>query len=263
MDRTYWHKQTADQPLFPDLLWSRPENRILASKLLIIGGNSHSFAAADEAYKQAVNAGIGTARVLLPDSLKKTVGRIFEAGEYAPSTPSGSFSQKALAELINMSQWADGVLLAGDLGRNSETAILLEQFITKFTGRLTITKDAADYFIKSPRLLLGRDKILLVLSFSQLQKLASNSHFSSAFTFDMDFLRLVDSLHDFTIQHPVNIIVKHLQTLFVAVNGQISTTKLEQGQEIWRVNVAASASTWWLQNPTKRFEALTTSHYKN
>src|SRR4051794_28288010 len=108
MDRTYWHKQSASKPLYPDMLWSRPENKRQAGKLLVVGGNAHGFAAAGEAYAEALAAGVGTARVLLPDSLQKTVGRVFEAGEYAPSTPSGSFGRRALAELLAMSQWADG-----------------------------------------------------------------------------------------------------------------------------------------------------------
>jgi len=226
---------------------------------LIVGGNAHGFAAAGEAYGEAVKAGIGTARVLLPDSLQKTVGKVFEAGEYAPSTPSGSFAQQALAELLAMSQWAEGVLLAGDFGRNSETAILLEKFTEKYTGQLTPAKDAVDYFINTPDKLLTRSDSLLVLSFAQLQKLIIKARFPSAITFDMDFLRLIDTLHEFTKQHQSAIIVKHLQTIFVAVNGQVSTTKLSEDLEIWRVKTAAHAAVWWLQNSSKTFEALTTS----
>lgn len=259
MDRTYWHKQTTKEPLFPDLLWSRPENRAQAGKLLIVGGNAHGFAAAGEAYSAAVASGIGAARVLLPDSLQKTVGKVFAAGEYAPSTPSGSFSQKALAELLALAEWADGVLLAGDLGRNSETAILLEKFIDKYDRQLTLTQDAADYFTKAPQAVVNRPNTLLVISFAQLQKIATVAKFPQAFTFDMDFLRIIDLLHEFTEQHQAAIIVKHLATIFVAVNGQISTTKLDPDLEIWRVKTAAAAATWWLQNPTKSFESLTTS----
>lgn len=252
----YWHKQTAEKPLFPDLLWSRPENRNQAGKLLIVGGNAHGFAAAAEAYSAATAAGIGTARVLLPDSLQKTVDKVFAAGEYAPSTPSGSFSQKALAELLAMSQWADAILLAGDFGRNSETAIILEKVIGKYDGQLTLTKDAVDYFTKTPGPLLERKNTLLVLSFAQLQKLATSARYTSAFTFDMDFLRLVEGLHDFTEKYKAAIIVKHLDTIFAAAGGQVSTTKLATDQPIWRVKTAASGSVWWLQNPAKVFEAL-------
>src|SRR5436309_99108 len=108
MDHTYWHKQTPSTPLFPDLLWSRPEHRAQAGKLGIVGGHAQSFAAAATAYAEAGKAGIGTARALLPDSLEKTVGRIFEAGEYAPSTPSGSFSQRAIGETLELANWGDG-----------------------------------------------------------------------------------------------------------------------------------------------------------
>lgn len=259
MDKPYWHKQAPGKPLFPDLLWSRPENKRQAGKLLIVGGNAHGFAAAGEAYATAVEAGIGTARVLLPDSLQKTVGKMFDAGEYAPSTPSGSFSRRALAPLMDMGQWADSALLAGDLGRNSETAVVLEQFAHEYTGQLALTKDATDYFTKSPAQLLGRENTLLVLSLAQLQKLATGSGSDKAFTFDMDLIRLVDALHDFTRLHGAFIIAKHLDTIFVAVDGQVSTTKLEKDVEIWRVSTAAHAAVWWLQNAKKPFEALATA----
>lgn len=259
MDRTYWRRQTPDRPLFPDLLWSRPETKRQAGKLLIVGGNLHGFAAPATAYNEAVKAGIGTARVLLPDSLQRTVGRVLEAGEYAPSTPSGSFARAALAELLAMTGWADGVLLAGDFGRNSETAILLEQCINKYNSQLTLAKDAVDYFAKTPDGLLDRAETTLVLSFSQLQQLAASAGFTTPFTFDMDFLRLIDALHEFTTKHSIAIITRHLQTMFVAAGGQVSSTKLDQDIDIWRVETAAHAAVWWLQNPDKPFEALTLS----
>jgi hypothetical protein len=262
MDRTYWHKQASDKPLYPDLIWSRPEHKQQAGKLLIVGGNLYGFAAAAEAYNAAVKAGVGVARVALPDALEKTVSKIFPAAEFTPSTPSGSFSQKALAELLEASAWADAVLLAGDLGRNAETAILLEQFASKYAGQLTLTKDAVDYFAQTAASLLERPETTLVLSLAQLQQLARSARFAQPFTFGMDFLRLVDTLHAFTEHCAAHIIVKHLDTMFVAVNGQVSTTKLSEDVEIWRVATAAQAAVWWLQNPSKPFEALTTAVYE-
>lgn len=257
MDRPYWSRQSPGKPLFPDLMWSRPENRKQAGKLLIAGGNAHGFAAAGEAYAAAAAAGIGTARVLLPNSLQKTVGKVFPAGEYAPGTPSGSFGRQALAMLIELAGWSDAVLLAGDFGRNSETAVLLERFAHKYAGRLAITQDAADYFIKTPSQVLGRENTLMVLSFAQLQKLAAAAGSTKAFTFDMDLLRLVETLHGFTEKRQVSIITKHLDTILVAGGGRISTTKLAEDMDIWRTATAARAAVWWLQNPSKPFEAFT------
>ena len=257
MDHNYWHKQAADKPLFPDLLWSRPEHTAQAGKLGIVGGNAHGFSAAAEAYMQADKAGIGTARVLLPDSLQKTVGRIFEAGEYAPSTPSGSFSQSALAEFLDLSGWAEAVLMAGDFGHNSETAIVLEQFISKYSGQLTLVGDAVDYFMSKPQTLLARPNTLLVVDLTQLQKLAVSDHFPQAFTSTIDFLQLVERLHAFNQQFIANIIVTQLDNLLVSVGGQVSSTKATSDESL--VKIATHASVWWLQNPTKGFEALTSS----
>jgi ADP-dependent NAD(P)H-hydrate dehydratase / NAD(P)H-hydrate epimerase len=259
MDADYWHKQTHDKPLFPDMLWSRPENRKQAGKLLIIGGNVHGFSAPSEAYRAATAAGIGTARMLLPDSLRKLLGRGFDAGEFGPTTPSGSFSKLALGDALELSAWADGVLLAGDLGRNSETAIMLEQFNEKYRGQLTITKDAADYCINIPSACLARPDTLFVISLAQLQKLGMRAKFTTAITFDMDILRFVDALHEFTKLYEAAIFVKHLENIFVAYRGQVSSTRLSEDKQVWRVETAARAATWWLQNPNKTFGALTTS----
>jgi NAD(P)H-hydrate repair Nnr-like enzyme with NAD(P)H-hydrate dehydratase domain len=57
MENTNWLKQTSDKPVFPDLLWSRPENRKYAGKLLIIGGNKHGVAAPGIAFSAAQKAG--------------------------------------------------------------------------------------------------------------------------------------------------------------------------------------------------------------
>ncbi len=259
MKPEYWVTQTKDKPLFPELEWSRPENLQAAGKLLIIGGNAHGFAAPAEAYAVAVKTGIGTARVLLPDAIRKIVGRFLENGEFAPSTPSGSFSQKALDELLLQSNWADAVLLAGDLGRNSETAILLEKFLEKSPLAVTLTKDAVDYVTSSPQAVLHRPNTLLVLSLSQLQRLGIAAKFTQPIAFSMDLFHLSEWLHDFTLECKLSVVVKHLDHMIVAIEGKVSSTKLDQDKQIWRVEAAAKASVWWLQNPQKPFQSITTS----
>jgi hypothetical protein len=259
MEREYWLRQEPGKPLFPELEWSRPENRQQAGKLLVVGGNLHGFAAPAEAYAAAEKAGAGTTRVLLPDAVQKIVGRVLEYGEFAPSTPSGSFSRKALDELLFSASWADSVLLAGDLGRNSETAILLEKFLAKYSGAVTLTKDSVDYAVAAPGTILARQQTLLVLSLSQLQRLAIAAKSPQPITFSMDMLRLTEWLHEFTGTHAPYIIVKHLDTMFVAAGGQVSTTKLTKDLSIWRVTTAAHAAVWWMQNLSQAFKALTAS----
>jgi ADP-dependent NAD(P)H-hydrate dehydratase / NAD(P)H-hydrate epimerase len=262
MDQAYWHKQTHDKPLFPDLLWSRPENRAYAGKLLIIGGNAYGFAAPAEAYREAIQAGIGTIQALLPDAVKPSIGKILETGDFAPSTPSGSFSQKALNDFLIHAAWADGVLFAGDVGRNSETAIVFEKFMSHYSGQLTITKDAVDYMTAAPAHALHRENTAFVISFAQLQRMAVQAHYPTPFTFDMGAVRLTEALHAFTQTFTPHIITKLHDTIYVAAKGSVNTTKLATNMDTWRVRTAAHASVWWLQNSNKPFEALTTAVYE-
>lgn len=259
MERTYWHKQTKDKPLFPDMLWARPENRQAAGKLLIIGGNLHGFSAPAQAYSEAEKAGIGTTRIILPNAIKKLVGPIMTNGEFTASTPSGSFSQQALGDLLDFASWSDGILFAGNLGRNSETAILIETFLAKNKSQVTLTKDAVNYIVSTPLCVASRPNTTLVLTLGQLQKLATGLGFKKAITFSMDFLQLIEVLHEFTSQYPINIVVKQHRQIIVACGGQVASTKLETDMAFWCVQTAAHASVWWAQNPTKPFEALATS----
>jgi ADP-dependent NAD(P)H-hydrate dehydratase / NAD(P)H-hydrate epimerase len=259
MNPEFWHKQLPTKPLFPELEWSRPENRQMAGKLLIVGGNLHGFAAPAEAYNETMKAGIGANRVLLPSAIQKVVGPSIENGEFAASTPSGSFSQRALVELLDWCRWADGVLFAGDLGRNSETAIMVEKFLQKCEAITVLTKDAVDYAISLPQAALERPNTTLVLSLSQLQRLGIAAKFEKPITFSMGLVQLLEWLHAFTSRFACHIIVKHLDQIFVAVNGEISTTKLVDDKKVWRLKTASHAIVWWVQNNTKTFEALTTA----
>ena len=255
----YWTKQQPDKPAFPDILWSRPEGARLGGKLLIIGGNAHGFIDVGLSYRHAVKSGAGVVKVLLPDALAKTVGMTLENCEFAPSTPSGSFAKMALNELLIQASWADCVLLAGEFGRNSETAILLESFVQKYSGVLVVTRDAVDYFLNHSALLLERPQTCIVGTTSQLQKLAVDSKYTRAITTSMDLVPLIETLHDFSSQHQSYFITHQLGTTIVATHGKISTTKTGTNEDVWRVPTAAAAAVYWMQSSTKPFEALTTS----
>jgi len=256
MERTYWLKQSVQQPLFEDLMWSRPEHKVRAGKLCLVGGNAHSFSAVAEAFQAATVAGIGAVNVILPDVLYKTLGNTFTSGQFAPSTPSGSFARTALAPLLEVASWADGTLLAGDFGRNSETAVMLETFLSKYEGKVIITRDALDYFTKNPPTLIERDCSTIVASLAQLRDLTTSLQITEPIGFNMDLLHLVDRLHELTDKYPANIVVKHHEHLCIAVDGEVVTTKLDIDEKIWRVTRAAQAAVWWIQNPNKPVEAL-------
>lgn len=257
MDHTYWLKQTDNEPLFPDIIWSRPENKAGAGKLAILGGNEHSFSAPAIAYTSATNAGSGVIHVLLPDAIRRVVKNILPDADYAPSTPSGSFSKKSVGDMTEAAAWSDMTLLAGDFGRNSETAIALETFALTYQGPLTITQDAVEYFRETPALLVDRKDTLIVLSLSQLQKIFINTPSIIPITLSMNTVQLVEALHGYTLKHAAMLVTVHGGLLYVAVQGRVSTTACNK--DIWRVESAARMCVFWMHNTAKQFETVTTA----
>lgn len=260
MENTNWSKQSSDKPLFPDLLWSRPENKAQAGKLLVIGGNLHGFAATMSAYNAAIAAGIGPARVVLPQALQKIVGTSFEGAIFAPATPSGSLARQALDTLLENAKWADGVLLAGDFGRNSETAILLGSFLEKYDGPVAVAQDGLDYFLAANSPLLNRQNTLSIISLGTLQKLAKNNGSSVAIRHNMTLHELVTFLQQWPTAGKY-FITQHQEQYVVAADGKVSTTPAQENKN-WQIEMAAYASVWLIQNPSKPFEALTTAVYE-
>lgn len=260
MADTNWLRQTTDKPLFPDILWSRPENRRYAGKLLIMGGNMHGFAAPAAAYAAADKAGIGVARVLLPDKLQRSIGKLFPEAVFAPSTQVGSFSKKASATAADEASWADGVLLAGDFDRNSETAVVLESLTSGYRGPLVVAQDALQYFWGPDTPILERETSCYVVNLGKLQKLAKNNRPGTPVLHSMNLYDLVRVLEDWTKVTSAAIITRHSSSLVVAYQGQVSTTPY--GEELrWQVELAAYAAVWMLQQPDKLFEAITTAVY--
>ncbi len=259
MDYSFWRRQTLAEPLFPDIEWNKPENRSHAGRLGIIGGNQLGFAGVAEAYNVAVKSGVGQVRVLLPDVLKKTIPATITDAVFGPTNPSGSLTKDALADMVNVGAWADAILLIGDAGRSSETAILYEQFLQTYAGKLIITRDAVDLIKNGSQQIVNRENTLLIVSFAQLQKLFQSVYYPKVLTFSMQLTNLVDALHKFTITYPVTIAVLHKDTFIIASGGGVITTPWDTPMTIWRGTTAAQAAAYWLWNPSKPLEAVATS----
>lgn len=259
MDYSYWKKQSPNTPLFPDIEWSKPETRTQSGKLGIIGGNKLGFAGVAESYSIAIKSGVGQVRVLLPDVLKKTIPKTITDTVYAPTNISGSLTKEAIAEMTSLGAWADEILLVGDAGRSSETAIAYEQLLQKYQGKLVITRDAIDLVKNSSQVLVERPDTLLIASFAQLQKIFQAVYYPKVLTFSMQLIQIVEALHKFTISYPVSIAVLHKEYLVIAYDGQVVTSEWANPMAIWRGDVASKAAAYWLWNPGKVLEAVSTS----
>lgn len=255
----FWQQQAVDTPLYPDIEWNKPEQRAYAGRLGIVGGNKLGFAGVAEAYSVALKSGVGEAKVLLPDVLKTSLPRTLTEAQFAPSNISGSLSREALGEIQALGQWSTGILLIGDAGRSSETAIVYDDFLRSYTGQLVLTRDAIDLIKLTLPDLLERDKTLFVASFAQVQKLFQSVYYPKILTFSMQLAQLVDSLHKFTITYPVTIATLHKDHLVLAHDGKVVTTTQANPLQIWRGVTAAKMATYLLWTPTKPLEAIATS----
>src|SRR5512139_1959525 len=109
MQFDFWQKQTNEAPLFADIEWQRPEQRALAGKLLIIGGNKLGFAAVAQAYNDARSAGVGECRALLPEALKGVIDKLALDCVFVSDNPSGGMSKNAMPQIKAAVAWADAI----------------------------------------------------------------------------------------------------------------------------------------------------------
>lgn len=259
MNHDYWHIQDPHTPLFPDIEWSKPEQRALRGRLGIIGGNKLGFAAIADSYSTALATGSGEVRVVLPDSLRNVIPKTMTDVIYAASNPSGGIVQAALPELYALTHWATGILMIGDTGRNSETAITYSALIRDYQGPLTITRDAIDLVKNDAPTIIGRPNTILIASFAQLQKIFRETYYPKMLTFSMQLLQLVEAVHAFTITYPCTITVLHRDTLIVAHNGTVVTTAWDNPLAIWKGTTATRAATYLMWTPSQPLEAIATS----
>jgi len=258
-NHSYWCKQTIEKPLFPEIAWAKPEQRTQAGRLGIIGGNKLGFISVAESYETTLKVGAGEVKVLLPNALKKSMPSTMINIIYGSSNPSGSLARDSITEMKALGAWSTGVLMIGDAGRNSETAILYEDFIREYHGPLTITRDAIDLIKNSSQTIVERPNTLLIVSFAQLQKLFQAVYYPKVLTFSMQLTNLVEALHKFTITYPTNIVVFHRDIMLVASDGEITSTPWTDQMKIWRGKTASVAAVYWLWNPAKIIESITAS----
>ena len=259
MEHTYWLRQTATKPLFPDIEWSKPVNKDQAGKLLVVGGNKLGFSAAAESYQVALETGVGEAKVLLPDCLKRSVPASLTDVIFAACNQSGGLNAEAKQELTAAANWANGVLLIGDAGRNSETAVLYEQFIQDYEGMLTVTRDAIDLVRANSKIIVEREQTLIVASFLQLQKLFGAVYYPKILTFSMQLMQLVEALHKFTITYPCTVMTLHNDTIVIAHGGEVATQPWDNPMTLWKGTAATRAASYWLWSPQHSLQSSAAS----
>ncbi|MDX1766003.1 MAG: hypothetical protein R3313_03565 [Candidatus Saccharimonadales bacterium] len=262
MDDTFWHRQSPDQPLFPEVDWARPQSRARGGKLLIIGGNRQAFHRVAQAFAIAQQNSVGEIKVAVPDSLRTVLSDNIPGCVFLKSNASGGVGLGAKEQLSAYAEWADSVLIAGDLGRNSETPQVLDSFVSAYSGPLTITTDGAEAMAFSYSNLLDRPESLLVITIAQMQKFFKETHQTTAITSDMGMVKLAETFRELTKSHSISLTTFYESKLISAHQGQIATTPYEWSPDdpAWRLPVATKQTAYWMQHKEIPFKALAAAH---
>jgi len=254
----FWQRQENNKPLFEEIIWSKPENKRLRKKIVLVGGNSHAFMDVAASYQQVIDAGIGSCRVVLPDMLEKTVGKSLDDVVYLPSSQSGGFSSNGVATMHEYSQWGDGVFFPGELGQGSETTLFAERFVDQTKIPLILSGDSLEIFYNNPEAAFNKENTLLVLELKQLQKTVPKLNIMLPITHSMGLVQLVEVLHRLTEDRESMLVTNHEGNTVVAMYGEVTTTHAEPSTN-WQLETASKAAVYFLQHPEKPFQAVTTS----
>lgn len=260
MEQDYWQKQDNNKPLYEDVLWNKPEQKSKAGKLLIIGGSAHGFRAVVSAYQTALENGAGQVKVILPDVLKKQLPPEFNDGVFLPTNDSGGFSVEGLSELIQTSNWADVILLIGDTGMNSETAMLHQQLLTEIDKLVVATRDAVDLLLEDAEKVANNKNLTLIMTFAQTQKLFQKVYYPKILSFSMNLYNFVEDLHKFSITYPCCITTYHQENLVSTHNGEVVTQKSPEGQfKLISGELATKTATYQLWTPESQIKTAATA----
>lgn len=259
MNQDYWVKQEPKKPLFEDVLWNKPEQKTKAGKLLIIGGSAHGFRAVVSAYQTALENGAGQVKVVLPDVLKKQLPLDFADGIFLPSNDGGGFSTEGQNELMETAKWANTILLIGDTGMNSETAILHQKLVKEIETPIVANRDAIDLLLEDAENIANTKGLTLIMTFAQTQKLFQKVYYPKILTFSMNLFNFVECLHKFTTTYSVNIATYHQDNLISAHNGEVITQKSNDQLGVIDGSVATKTATYLLWSPNKPAECVVTS----
>ena len=250
----YLRKQ--DQPLFKDLEWNFPEKK--SGAVAVIGGNGNNFANVIKLSEYlAGNYPIEKVETCLPDSLKKSLPPLLNLN-FLKSTDSGSFARSE--ELTLTFETSDFVLLAGDLSKNSETAIAVTEAVKATQKPILLIRDATDLISPTASEFIEEHRLIFFVSMTQLQKLFRSLLYPKMIMLSQPLLPAVETLHKFTLSYEqCTIITLHQNQIIVANNGNIVTTPLEKTKytplNFFTGTLPADLLAYNLWNPQKPLEA--------
>lgn len=259
-DLSYWQKQS--KPLFDDLIWNIPEQK--TGNITVIGGNSQNFSAIVRISEFLNNNfPFKSVSTILPDVLRSQLpplGNLY----FAPSTNSGSLAKSG--ELNRFFETANFTLIAGDLSKNSATAIAITDAVARTLNKDTIhplllTRDTVDLLAPTAGQILAHPQLFLVASMVQLQKVFRAIYYPKMILLSQPLISVIETLHKFTLTYPTTILTFHQDNVIVASHGKVTSTHIVDTEyspiSLWSGQLAARIAALNLFNPNKSLEATT------
>ncbi len=169
--------------------------------------------------------------------------------EFLPDTTSGSLSLEAFGPLMTYLNWSDLALFIGDLGRSSETALLLENVVQKYRGRMVITRDSVHYFKNQPSLLTKRQGTIIVLSFADLQHMLMLSGLTIKFSSGL--VPNLEKIAGYSVTQEACFVTRFEDYYLIAEKGRTAISKSKSPSVAWRANAASGVASCYLNNPIR------------
>ena len=237
-----------------DILWNIPEQK--TGILQLVGGHSGSFATEIKLAEFLNTLPLKEVRLTLPDSLRGKLPPL-PGINFAPATDSGSFDKSA--ELCTAFADADLTLIAGDLSKNSATAIATVEAL-KLSGKPTvITRDAIDLITSEATNLIEHPGLILIASMAQLQKLFRTLYYPKMLMLSAPIQQIEETLHKFTLSYPCTILALHEGQLITAHGGRTTKTPLNKtpytAVSLWSGQLACRVAALNLWNPNRPLDA--------
>lgn len=207
-----YQTQTPESPLFPNVLWSRPERTKNRGNLVIIGGNSQEFVDVQTAYAATAEVGVAHAQIILPDALRRLLGSM-PGVEFAASTPSGSFAQEAYTSMATLTNSADAVVLCGELSSNSETHIVIEK-LAEYTPKPLIL--VGDSIMHAVNVLAERSHPTVIVGAKPaFQELSKYYELSSTITENSTPAQIRNALRELAIASKSILVLHHGGVIYI------------------------------------------------
>ena len=242
-----------DKPLYEDILWSRPVRR--TGRILLVGGHRDGFSELQKAYQGFEDAQVSECHLALPDKLSRLVGSL-EGISLLASTPSGSISRDALSELVYLANESDLVSLGPDLSNNSETTLAMQRLIAETRASILIPPQSAEQLLPEAGEWKNKENLLVFLNYKQLYKLASKLAVDATIPLNVTNDAIAEIALAVSKEFSPSIVVMMPDSIIIAVNGKASVTKTKTDD---LGKIIGLLGTFWLQNESKRYEALTTA----